>query len=67
MDNNFEIMLNPEKFGYMQCPHCNGYGLSLKDPERVNICTRCDGLGLIKKKDEGHQVEDFYSQIECRG
>jgi len=37
MDNNFEIMLDPEKFGYMQCPHCNGYGSSLKDPEGVNI------------------------------
>ena len=41
MENNFEIMLNPEKFEYMQCPHCNGYGSSLKDPEGVNICTRC--------------------------
>jgi hypothetical protein len=30
MDNRLEIMLNPEKFGYMECPHCNGYGSSLK-------------------------------------
>jgi DnaJ-class molecular chaperone len=52
MDNNFEIMLNPEKFGYMQCPHCNGYGSSLKDIEEVDICTRCGGSGLIKKEIE---------------
>ncbi|MHA2279201.1 MAG: hypothetical protein ACXAC2_25760 [Candidatus Kariarchaeaceae archaeon] len=52
MDNNFEIMLNPEKFGYMQSPHCNGYGLSLKDPEGVNICTKCGVSGLIKKEDD---------------
>ena len=53
MDKNFEIMLNPEKFGYIQCPHCNGYGWSLKDPEGVNICIRCGGSGLIKSKSEG--------------
>ena len=23
MNNNIEIMLNPEKFGYIHCPHCN--------------------------------------------
>ena len=53
MDNNFEIMLNPEKFGYIQCPHCSGYGSSLKDPEGVNICKRCGGSGFIKKEGEG--------------
>ena len=52
MDNNIEIMLNPEKFGNIQCPHCNGYGSSLKDSEAVNISTRCGGTGLIKKEDE---------------
>ncbi len=52
MNNNFKNMLNPEKFGYIQCPHCNGYGSSLEDPEGVNICTRCGGSGLIEKKNE---------------
>ena len=47
--NLFEISLNPEKYGYKQCPHCNGYGSSLKDPEGVDICTRCHGSGLIKE------------------
>ena len=50
MDNNFEIMLTLKKFGYIQCPHCSGYGSSLKDPEGVYICIRCGGSGLIKKQ-----------------
>jgi len=50
MENNFEIMLNPEKFGYMWFPHCNGYRSSLKDQEGVNICTKCGGTGLIKSE-----------------
>ena len=49
MVDKFEIMMNPEKYGYVQCPHCNGYGSSLKDPVGVNQCTRCNGLGLVKK------------------
>ena len=52
MDNRFEIMLNPEKYGYMECPHCKGYGSSLKDPEGVDTCTMCLGTGLIKKVQE---------------
>ena len=52
MDHKLEIMLNPEKYGYTECSHCNGYGSSLKDPEDVNICTRCHGTGLIKGQKE---------------
>ena len=49
MENMSEIMLDPEKYGYKQCPHCNGYGSSLKDPEGVDTCTMCHGSGLIKE------------------
>ena len=49
MVDKFEIMLNPEKYGYKQCPHCNGYGSSLKDQEGVDRCSRCGGTGLVKK------------------
>jgi hypothetical protein len=52
LENNFEIILNPDKFGYIQFPHCNGYGSALKDPEEVNICTMCRGSGIIPKEDE---------------
>jgi DnaJ-class molecular chaperone len=45
---DIEIMMNPDKYGYIEYPHCNGYGSSPKDPEGVNRCTRCDGTGLIR-------------------
>jgi hypothetical protein len=49
-DENFaEIVLDPEKHGLTQCPHCNGYGSSLKDPDGVATCTVCHGSGLIRK------------------
>ena len=48
----FEVMMNPEKYGYKQCDHCNGYGSSMKDPFGVDKCTKCGGSGLEKKKDK---------------
>jgi DnaJ-class molecular chaperone len=48
----FEVILNPDKYGYKQCDHCNGYGSSLKDPRGVDRCTKCDGVGLIKKEEK---------------
>ncbi|MBU0496695.1 MAG: hypothetical protein KKG04_01910 [Candidatus Thermoplasmatota archaeon] len=47
MDTN--IMMNPQKYGYVECPHCHGYGSSLKDSEGINRCTCCGGSGLIKE------------------
>lgn len=45
------IMLEPAKYGYVTCPHCNGYGSSLKETA-VN-CTKCGGFGLIHECAEG--------------
>ncbi|MFC1591649.1 hypothetical protein ACFL43_03895 [Thermodesulfobacteriota bacterium] len=50
MPSKIEIMINPDKYGYEVCGHCNGYGSSMKDPEGVDTCTRCGGSGLVKKK-----------------
>lgn len=47
---NVDIMLDPEKYGYEECSHCNGYGSSLKDPADVNKCSKCGGSGLTKKE-----------------
>jgi DnaJ-class molecular chaperone len=52
MEDMSEIMVDPEKYGYKQCPHCNGYGSSLKDPEGVDTCTVCHGWGLVKEDDK---------------
>jgi len=56
MENISEIMVGPEKHGYKQCPHCNGYGSSLKDPEGVDTCTMCHGSGLIKEEKEENEI-----------
>ena len=45
---SMEVMMDPQKYGYSVCPHCNGYGSSLKDAPGVNTCTLCGGSGLIK-------------------
>jgi len=49
----FEVMMDPEKYGYKICDHCNGYGSSLKDPVGQNTCSKCGGTGLLKKVDTG--------------
>jgi DnaJ-class molecular chaperone len=46
----FEAMMDPDKHGYIQCDHCNGYGSSLKDPHHQDRCSKCGGSGLIKKE-----------------
>lgn len=45
-----DMMLDPDKYGLVECPHCNGYGSSLKDPIGVDVCTKCGGSGLVKKE-----------------
>lgn len=47
--STMELMLHPEKYGYVECSFCNGYGTSLK--EDALKCSKCGGLGLVKKKD----------------
>lgn len=44
---DIEVMLNPEKHGYMICDHCHGYGSSLK--EESDRCTKCGGSGLVRE------------------
>ena len=43
-----EEMLNPAAHGLVECPHCNGYGSSLK--EEAERCTFCGGTGLVLKE-----------------
>jgi len=48
----FDQIANPEKHGLQMCPHCNGYGSSLKDPPGVDTCTKCGGSGVVPKPKE---------------
>lgn len=43
-----EEMQNPAAHGLTECPHCNGYGSSLK--EEAESCTFCNGTGLVLKE-----------------
>jgi DnaJ-class molecular chaperone len=52
---NLDIQVHPEKYGFKQCDHCAGYGSSLK--EKAAICSKCDGLGLVKMNDG--DTEDY--------
>jgi len=47
-----EALFNPDKYGYKECSHCNGYGSSMKDPIGTDTCTVCGGSGLVKKEEE---------------
>ena len=49
MNRPFDQKANPEKYGLVECPHCHGYGSSLK--EAAALCTQCDGSGLVTKKE----------------
>ena len=44
-----EMMVHPEKYGLVECTHCNGYGSSLK--EESDTCSKCGGDGLVKKEE----------------
>ncbi len=46
MASRIEIMLDPKKYGYVQCTHCNGYGSSFK---RL-LCLSQMGLGHRETK-----------------
>ena len=50
---DFKIMLDPEKYGYIQCKNCNGYGSSLK--ESSDKCSVCGGSGLVKKTSNSNE------------
>ena len=47
---DFDILLNPKKYGYTVCRQCNGYGSSLR--ESAPRCTKCGGSGLVKQQKE---------------
>ena len=39
---------NPEKYGMVVCPDCNGTGY-VQNPKR-QCCPKCGGFGFIKKE-----------------
>ena len=48
---DFDVFVNPTKYGYKECPDCNGQGSEVsieKGISLVIICDTCEGDGLIK-------------------
>jgi len=43
--------LNPEKYGMMVCPLCDGYG-RIRFPDDVKVWQNCGGFGFIRKEGE---------------
>ena len=46
--------------GTVYCPHCNGYGSSLKDKEGVDRCSFCWGSGRVTKE----LADKYYDLLE---
>lgn len=50
--------INPERYGMIFCPSCNGSGKSFADAKGVNVCKVCAGFGAIKKEDKNSFFND---------
>jgi DnaJ-class molecular chaperone len=50
MDKNAKRQFDPEKYGMVICPYCNGNGSLLIGPDGKNVCTNCGGFGLVRKE-----------------
>jgi rRNA maturation endonuclease Nob1 len=47
-------MFDPEKYGMVFCPGCNGSGKSFNNCKEANVCEICGGFGLIKKEEKDY-------------
>jgi DnaJ-class molecular chaperone len=48
-----DIILNPEEHNYHECEKCNGTGGKITNDKNkvcVDICSFCEGLGVIPNK-----------------
>jgi DnaJ-class molecular chaperone len=46
------VRIDPEKYGMIFCPYCQGSGKSSSDAEGTRVCKTCGGFGLIIKTEE---------------
>ncbi len=47
---NKKKIFNPEKYGMVACPSCNGHGYIQRSKRQ--ICPKCGGFGFIRKESE---------------
>jgi len=48
--------IDPEKYGMIFCPYCEGSGKSSSDAEGTMVCKTCGGFGLIIKTEGRKRV-----------
>lgn len=48
------------EYPFVYCPHCNGYGSSLKDPENTIKCSFCGGGGKVTEA----VAKKYYESLE---
>jgi len=41
--------IDPEKYGMIFCPYCEGSGKSFTDAQGIRVCKTCGGFGLVIK------------------
>lgn len=58
--------LNPEKYGTIFCPNCDGSGKSFADPKGDNVCKVCGGFGLIKKQEKSSILDKRFPIVSLR-
>jgi DnaJ-class molecular chaperone len=50
-------IFNPEKYGMVFCPDCEGKGKLPKNPDCFIVCSRCGGCGAIRKEKEAREED----------
>ncbi len=48
---------NPERYGMIYCPVCNGIGKLFNETWEGSVCEMCGGFGLVKKQEEIKQFQ----------
>lgn len=51
LGNSIEIIMHPEKYGYVECKSCEGFGGDNRRADGVphELCEDCGGDGVIKE------------------
>ncbi len=50
-------IFDPEKYGMVICPDCEGKGKLPKNPDGFIVCSTCGGCGTIRKEEEAPEED----------
>jgi DnaJ-class molecular chaperone len=52
---DMDKIFDPEKYGMVFCPDCEGKGKLPKKPDGFIVCSTCGGCGAIRKEKEARE------------